>query len=277
MTIDYLKAQAAKLDKNGPLPLYYQIKQQLKVAIERSLLQPDEALPSERDLIELYGVSRPTVRQATEELLSEGFLYRRKGLGTFVARPKFKQPLPSVLGFTERMLSEGKLPGSRVISAGVLEIVDETIRQQLVLAPESQLFQLKRLRLADGEPIMLENTHLPLNLFPKLVEVDFNRASLYQFLREEYNFAIARLRETLEPVVLRESESKLLGVGKGRPAMREQITAFAVNGQPIEYTQAVVRGDRCQYYLELETGESGNGSGARVVHSHVDLTYGILT
>jgi GntR family transcriptional regulator len=277
LTIDFLKTQAAKLDKAGPVPLYYQIKQQLKSAIEQAYLKPDEALPSERDLIELYGVSRPTVRQATEELLSEGYLYRRKGLGTFVARPKFRQQLPNILGFTERMLREGKVPSSRVITMGRLEVVSGTILAHLNLAPGSPVFQVKRLRLADGEPIMLETSCLPLAQFPKLPEVDFNQLSLYHFLREEYGFAIVRLRETLEPVVLRDHESKLLEVERGSPAMRVQISAFAANNQAIEYSQALVRGDRCQYYLELETGESGNGTGARLVSNHIDLAYGVLT
>ncbi|HEX2916654.1 MAG TPA: GntR family transcriptional regulator [Chloroflexia bacterium] len=277
MTIEFLKAQAVKLDKNGPLPLYYQIKQQLKMAIETSHLRPDEALPSERDLIELYRVSRPTVRQATEELLTEGYLYRRKGLGTFVARPKFKQRLPNILGFTERMLREGKVPASQVISAGVLEMPGGTILGHLGLAPGSAVFQVKRLRLADGEPIMLETTNLPLNQFPKLPQADFSKVSLYQFLREEHSFTIARLRETLEPVVLRDNESKLLGVEKGSPAMLVQISAFGLTGQAVEYSQALVRGDRCQYFLELETGENGNGSGMHVIHhSHVTLTDGIF-
>jgi GntR family transcriptional regulator len=85
MSLDFLKTQAAQLQKNSPLPLYYQIKQQLKSAIETSLLLPGQALPSERVLVEWYRVSRPTVRQATQELLREGYLYRRRGLGTFVA------------------------------------------------------------------------------------------------------------------------------------------------------------------------------------------------
>jgi GntR family transcriptional regulator len=276
-TLEFLKAQAAKLDKTGPLPLYYQIKQQLKSAIEAAHLNPDESLPSERELVELYGVSRPTVRQATEELLSEGFLYRRKGLGTFVARPKFKQELATVLGFTEQMLREGKRPSNQLISAGPVKGAEVTILEHLNLLPDSLIFHLKRLRLANGEPIMLESSHLPLDQFPKLPQVDFSQVSLYQFLREEYQVTIARLRETLEPVVLRDSESKLLKVERGSPAMRVMISAYAADGRAIEYSQALVRGDRCQYYLELETGEGGHSPGARVVLSPVDLVYGAIS
>ena len=276
LTLKLLKIQATKIDKNGPLPLYYQIKQQLKKAIETHNLESNAAFPSERELIELYGVSRPTVRQATEELLNEGYLYRKRGLGTFVAGPKLKQELPSALGFSERMQREGRLPSSRVVNIGLVETPGETVLAQLGLPVGSAVFQIKRVRLADNEPIMLETSHLSLDLFPKLTQTDFNKVSLYRFLREEYGLAIARLRETLEPVVLGDYESKLLEVVRGSPAMLVQISALASNGKAIEYSQALVRGDRCQYYLELETGESGNGTGARMIHNHVDLTYGVL-
>ena len=273
--LDVLRTQAAKLNKNGPVPLYYQIKQQLKEAIGNHELNPNEALPSERELIDLYGVSRPTVRQATEELLNEGYLYRKRGLGTYVAGPKLKQELPSALGFSERMQREGRHSSSRVISSGPLQEADETILQRLSQAPGSPIFQLKRLRLADNEPIMLETSNLPLSNFPKLAQMNFSQVSLYTFLKEEYGLTIARLRETLEPVVLGDYESKLLEVAKGSPAMLVQISAFAADGRAIEYSQSLVRGDRCQYYLELETGENGVGTSARVIHNHVDLVYNV--
>lgn len=269
MALEVLRTRAAKLDKDGPLPLYYQIKQQLKEAIEAQELKPNESLPSERELIELYGVSRPTVRQATEELINEGYLYRKRGLGTFVAGPKFKQELPSALSFTERMLQQGHTPSSRVLSQEVLATPPELVLQRLGLPESSSVYQIKRLRLADNEPIMLETTHLPLSQFPRLGQMDFNQVSLYQFLREEYNLSIARLQETLEPVVLGDYESKLLDVSRGSPAMQVQITAFARDGQAIEYSRALVRGDRCQYYLELETGENGRSPGARLIASHI--------
>ncbi len=271
--LDVLKTQATRLNKDVPLPLYYQIKQQLKEAIEAQVLKPDEALPSERELIDLYGVSRPTVRQATEELMNEGYLYRKRGLGTFIAGPKLKQELPSVLGFTERMSRQGRVPTSRIISKGRLGSPGENVLERLALKPNDKVYQIKRLRLADNEPIQFETTNLPLEYFPKLAEIDLTNLSLYQFLRDEYGLSVTRLRETLEPVVLGDYESKLLEVTKGSPAMLVQISAFAADGRAIEYSQALVRGDRCQYYLELDTSQNRTGPTARVVHNHVDLIY----
>jgi GntR family transcriptional regulator len=224
-------------------------------------------------LIKLYEVSRPTVRQATEELLNEGYLYRKRGLGTFVARLKFKQELPSVLGFTERMRREGRIPSNQVVSTTTLETPDQEILDSLNLPPNSPIFELRRLRLADNEPIMLETSNLPLTQFPKLLQADFNQISLYEFLRKEYSLTVARLRETLEPVVLKENESKLLGVVKGSPAMLMQISAFASDGRAIEYSQSLVRGDRCQYYLKLEIEDNANGTNARLVQDGSDLIY----
>ena len=248
------------MKRTVPFPLYYQIKQQLKAAIESNELVADETLPSERELVELFGVSRPTVRQATEELLNEGYLYRRRGLGTFIAHPKLKQELPSVLSFTEQMHREGKTASSRVVSKEVLEKASPAVYEALKLPASSPIFQLKRLRLTDDEPFMLETTSLPLAQFPKLTEIDFGKASLYQFLQEEYNVTIGLIYQTLEPILLKEPEAKLLGVLKGSPAMLLQISAFTPDKHSIEFSQALVRGDRCQYFLKLEVDNHDKGA-----------------
>jgi GntR family transcriptional regulator len=272
MILEILQKQAARLDKVAPVPLYYQIKQQLKEAIESGQLQPNEALPSERELIEIYGVSRPTVRQATEELLNEGFLYRKRGLGTFIAPPKsVQQVLPNLLGFSERLRQLGQRPGSRVLEQVVLEAPPESVLAHLGLPPESRVFQLRRLRSADGELVMLETTCLPIARFPRLVEADFGKVSLYDFLRREYGVNIARLRETLEPVLLGDYESQLLEVEKGTPAMRVQSEAFGADTQPIEYSVGLVRGDRCRYVVELDTRPE-----KRPASNDIEFSYSIV-
>jgi GntR family transcriptional regulator len=256
-----------------PTPLYYQIKQQLKLKIERGELPPGTALPSERELIAQFGVSRPTVRQATQELLNEGLLERRRGIGTYVAQPKIRQSLASVLGFSERMEREGRRPSSKVIEQRVVSAVEAggDVAAQLHVDPDASVLRLIRLRCADAEPILLETVHLPLDRFPSIDQIDFGQHSLYRVLRDQYDVEIQQLGETLEPVVLTKDQAALLHSEAGRPAMLAGITTFDQHGLPVERTLSLVRGDRCQYYIEFHVGEAQAGR-AHLRQTHLEMS-----
>lgn len=111
------------IDKQSPIPIYYQIMEQLKSQIKNGELQPDAPLPSEREYSEQFGISRMTVRQALSNLVNEGFLYRQKGRGTFVSRPKMEQTLQGLTSFTEDMKSRGMVPSSKLVD---YELIDST-------------------------------------------------------------------------------------------------------------------------------------------------------
>lgn len=118
-----------KIDKQSPIPIYYQIMEQLKAQIKSGELLPDMPLPSEREYAEQFGISRMTVRQALSNLVNEGFLYRLKGRGTFVSKPKMEQALQGLTSFTEDMKSRGMTPGSRLID---YQLIDSTDRKSVV-------------------------------------------------------------------------------------------------------------------------------------------------
>jgi len=254
--------------------LYHQIVQELKQRIERGELALGMPLPSEHELCDQYGVSRPTVRQATQELINAGLVERRRGVGTYVAQPKIQHQLASVLGFSERMVREGRQPGTRVIEQAVLaaEALDDEIRAQLELEPNARVLRLVRLRMADGEPLLLETVHLPLERFLGLDQIDFSAVSLYQTLREHFNVEIIQLRETLEPVVLTPSDAHVLESEAGRPAMLTRITTYDQTAQVIECTFSLARADRCQYYIEFNVGERSSAGGAHLRQTHLEVS-----
>lgn len=261
----------------GPLSLYYQIKQQVRHSIESGELPPGTPLPSERELCELYGVSRPTVRQAMQELLNEGLLERRRGVGTYVAQPRVRQRLGSVQGFSERMEREGRRPSTRLIEKSVLPAAEagDNLPEDLQIPPAAQMLRLVRLRLADDEPILLETVHLPLERFPGLETADLENESLYRALRERYGVEIRYLSETLEPVLPSEREAELLQARADRPAMLASIATYDQGRRPVEHTLSLGRGDRCQYYIEFGAGERDGDATAHLRQTQLEVLFSI--
>src|SRR5215467_15738388 len=153
------------IDKNSPIPMYYQIMNQLRERIAAGEYTVNDALPPERELVEAYQVSRMTIRQAILELVNEGILVRRKGIGTFVAPPKLEQRLNSLTSFTEDMAQRGMKAGSRIISFKEMS-PDPTLRKTLGLSAEEKVFECVRLRLADEDPMALETTSLVASICP---------------------------------------------------------------------------------------------------------------
>jgi GntR family transcriptional regulator len=263
-----------QINEAAPVPLYYQIKQQIKQNIVGGVLSPGTALPSERELCERYGVSRPTVRQAMQELLAEGLLERRRGIGTYVAQPRIQHQLASLQGFSERMEREGRTPGTLQLEQRTLTRaeVDANVASVLGIGPRETVLRLVRLRLANDEPILLETVHLPLARFGGLDTINLEQESLYRTLRNRYGVAIYTLRETLEPIVLDQRHAALLGTQTGSPAMLTRITTYDQAGLPVEYTHSLVRGDRCQYLIEFHVGEASKESSVHLRQTQLEIS-----
>lgn len=242
------------LDFRSPLPLYHQIQRHLAGLIENGTLTPGASLPSERELSDVYSVNRITVRQALNGLCSDGLLERRRGIGTFVAQPKMRPSLsPSVAGFSERIHNSGMRPTSRVLSF-VVEAAAPLVARSLRLDPAASVICLRRLRCVDGEPLMIETSWLPYAPLSALMQVDFNAVSLYATLAGQFNRPVMQAEHTLEPILLHTDEAPLFDLKAGQPAMLVYVLAFTHDQQPIEFSKAVIRGDRCRYYFTATVG-----------------------
>lgn len=239
------------LNKNIPIPLYYQLKQWLEEQIEQKDLKPGDFIPSERELSEQFGISRMTVRQALLELVNEGKLVREKGRGTFVAEPKISQGLYKLTSFSEDMRSRGMKPGASVVD--LQEKKPSTrLQDKLQVKADETIFQITRLRMADDQPMALETTHLPLSRFPGLEQQDFNHISLYDHLRNEYGVDIASASQSIEVAMPRSHDAELLHIRTDTPVLLIERVTFDRSRTPIEYVTSVYRGDRYKLYTELE-------------------------
>lgn len=233
----------------GPVPLHHQVYLDLKAALDAREWVPGDQLPTERDLAARYGCSLITVRRALGELVREQRLERTRGRGTFVLHPRIDRDIEGHLSFTEEMQLRGMDPATRLIAARP-ESAGVAVAAALGLEPGSPTLYLERLRLADGEPLLLEQVNLPAERFPGLLASDLEQGSLYDLLSDRYGTRVAKARELLEPILLPAREARLLGRKRGAPALLIEGIAATADGTPVEFGRTYVRGDRTRYYVE---------------------------
>jgi GntR family transcriptional regulator len=233
----------------GPVPLHHQVYLDLSSALDAGEWKPGDRLPPERELAERYGCSLITVRRALSELAREARIERTRGRGTFVLRPRLELDFGGSQSFTGEMQSHGLDAETKLVAAR-REAAGEAVANALGLEIGAPTLYLERLRLAGGEPMLLEQVHLPADRFPGLLASDLEHNSLYQLLTERYGTRVVRAREAIEPVLLRGREARLLDQPSGRPALLVEGVAFAADGIPVEFARSFVRGDRTRYYVE---------------------------
>jgi GntR family transcriptional regulator len=215
-------------------------------------LQVGAAIPSERQLGSDLGVSRLTVRAALDELVREGYLVRRRGAGTFVAEPKVAKGM-DVSSFSEDMRARGLTPASRTLDLSV-EPAGARMGRLLHVSPSEPVVSVKRLRLADGEPMAIELLHTRASLVPNLTAADLEQHSFYDLLGDRYGISIVGGTQTVEPTVTNEEESATLGVPLHSPALLFERVTRAASGDVVEFTSSTYRGDRYRLVTELGLG-----------------------
>jgi GntR family transcriptional regulator len=239
------------VDKTSKVPLYLQLMEDIIKKIENKIYQVDQKLPPERELCEIYGLSRITVRQALQELEREGYIYKLHGKGTFVATKTFQQNLVKLYSFTEEMKKVGKTPTTKVLSFAEIEL-EEHLANKLNLDTNEEVFQVTRLRLADDEPLMYETSYLPKKHFPNLSATDLVERAMYDVFKEDYKIVVTRAVETFSATLIKEKEAKQLKTEKNQAAILLKRHAY-YNEKLIEYTASVARGDKFTYTVELDS------------------------
>jgi GntR family transcriptional regulator len=239
------------IDRKSPLPYYSQLKALLVEEIESERWEPEQQLPSEADLCEHFGVSRTVVRQALNSLVQQGFLYREKGKGTYVARPKIAESLfQNLTGFYEDMLERGLKPVTKVLEQ-IKCGANRKVARQLGLPDKDPVIEIKRLRFVNNKPLVLVTTYLPYDICPYLLEEDLSNKSLYRLLEDKYDIKIVYGHRTLEAVSADEYVADLLAVKVGAPLMLLNSVSYLGDGRPIEYFHALHRGDLSKFAVTL--------------------------
>ena len=241
------------------VPRYYEIEQALRARIaERSA---DEPLPSDAMLCEEFGVSRMTARNAVQRLVQEGIVYRVPGRGTFVAEPPVHRQAGNLLSFTEEMRRQGRVPSSKVLAREVRE-PGPSEASALQLQPDQSVIVLRRLRLADDQPIVIEEAVFPAaeGLATVLESADLEHRSLHDTLVHSGHIPTqgrARLgAESATP-----ADALLLDVPEGSPLLVEKRVIHDQDGRPLELCESRYAGERygldVQFDVELPSSDGG--------------------
>lgn len=229
-------------------PLYDQLVDLLREKIENEL-QPGDLLPSERELSERYGLSRTTVRLALKELETLGLIDRRHGKGTFVSDiSRQTTDLTGTYSFTEQMRSLGRVPDTKILELEACEAT-KYIAENLHVRLGDPVFQMRRLRLADGIPMMVERTYLPVSQFVSLTEADVASKSLYTIIEQDYHVKIRLAEEEFYASIARSSDASELGISEGAPVLKLLRTTYSDKNMVIEYTHSVARADQFKYKI----------------------------
>jgi len=220
-------------------PLYEQLKDRLRASIENAEYKPDEALPSERALMEMYKVSRVTVRQALGDLVDEGLLYRKKGSGTFVAGRIEDRPLTKFLGFAEELLLSGYNVTVRLIKTSTMRASSEVAKELQLETGESVIY-FERVTCVEENPILVSYNYLSGHLDHVVATIDLNKDIILEQL-ELRGYDVAYGIQHIKAASASNHEGGLLKCPAGTPVLAVTRTAYLSGGIPISYTKGVFR------------------------------------
>lgn len=228
-------------------PFYLQLREVIRTKIEDGDYPPGCAIPSENQLAETYGVNRLTVRNAVDALVTEGALLRVQGRGMYVVGEKSEYDQEKFNGFRQVVYERS--------GESVVKILIKARRQAgtkyssiFGIAPEDELFYIKRLNSVGGDPISIEETFVPCGLLPRLDSVDLNVFELrevYGF----YNISLMRTRETVDLVSLESRDANLLNLSSDDSVLLLTSTSYDAQERVIEYNLSYMRSDTCCFTI----------------------------
>ena len=245
MAFDFTK----KVDTKASRAIYLQLLDMIQEQIRGKSLKPGDMLPSEKEFCQRYHISRTTVRLTLRELEQQGLIIRRRGLGTYISEPKVSRHLGSLYSFTEDMKKLGLTPSSQILSYRLVSREDGPAA--LSEFQSERLIEVVRLRLANGRPMLIEQTYLSVVLCPDLSWERLENNALYAILTERYHLQPYRAVETYEAVIMSKEESQQLQSKPGEPAFLLRRSTWDAEGRLIEYTTSVMPSSRSKFEITM--------------------------
>lgn len=241
------------INKFSNIPLYSQLKNLLIGKIEKGEFKEDTQIPSEQELCETYNISRPTVRQAINELTNNGYLYKEKGKGTFVSKSKSKIDIKDYSGFTDSIL-DSQVPGQRnIISLNVIYNSDIEKLGEVFKVSQNQKVEFAEIKYLSGnnnDVFSLNISYIPLSLFPTINEDIKEHKPSYDILRGKYPLLPVKTKSSLEIIYTEQNETQFLQVQPGQALLKIENILFSKSGQVVEYIISKYRADKCKLLFE---------------------------
>jgi len=239
-----------RVNRASKLPLYHQVYEILRGKILRREWGSGDMLPSEQELCEQYNVSRTTVRQVMGRLDNEGLIERHRGCGTFVARPTVEQNMERIVSFTDDMRERGLRPGTRVLCSELIAAPDD-IAESLEVPPGEELARLVRLRLADGEPMAIEESLLVHRYCKGVLAGDYAVEPLREVLDRTYGLSLVRAKQTIRAILADREQRRLLDIDAKAALLFIERVSYSQDDVPVEFLRIYSRGDRYALHNEL--------------------------
>ena len=241
-----------RLDRSSPLPLWAQLENTLRRAIDAG--EFDDRFPTDLELTRRFDVSRHTVREAVGRLQADGLLTRVRGRGTVVERPEFEQRLGALYSLFSSIEAAGVEQRSEVIAVGM--VTDAAVAARLGLADDAELFRLERVRFADDEPLAIDTAWLPDDVGRPLLDADFTHTALYDEIEQQSQQRPDRGWERIAPVIPSAEEREILGCGTDEAAFR--VERLGQHGDTtVEWRVTLIRGDRYRFFADWSVTGSG--------------------
>ena len=237
-----------KIDFKSKVPLYFQLKEQIKQNILKGEYKEGDLIPSEREFCINYQLSSTTIRRALNDLVQENFLQRKAGKGTFVHTRKVKRDLHKVIGFTKNMQEMGLTPSTIVVSKNIAK-ANAYARSRLGLDKGAEIVRLKRLRLANDIPIMFETRYIRTDLCPGIEseELDF---SLWKVFEEKYGLKPIRHSQNMNIAVVSGHSANMLTLEEGTYVFLIKGVTYVRDSLPIECEESFYRTDKYELAFE---------------------------
>lgn len=230
---------AVVLDRSSPIPLYYQLAEAIEAAIRDGELAPGDRFENELALAKRLALSRPTTRRAIQELVDKGLLVRKRGVGTQVVQNSVHRRVELTSLFDD-LVRAGKAPATRLLDYRV-DAPDEDVARELSLSGNREVVRIKRLRLANGEPLAVMTNYLPVEIAPEAALLE--TSGLYQSLRAQ-GVHIRLARQRIGARAAGRDEARLLDEKPGAPLLTMDRTAFDDSGRAVEYGTHCYRASR---------------------------------
>ncbi len=226
-------------------PIYKVIETDIKAKINQGELKSGDLVPSENELKDQYNVSRMTVRQALNNLVNEGYLYRHKGKGTFISQRKIEKNIHGVRSFTEEMTATGRKVLNKIISFENIEASIE-IADKLFLNPKDEIIYIERVRYGNDIPVLFEQLYIPAKLFKSITKENL-LGSFYHYIEHELGMQISYCIQSIEAISADSKVSVALEVNKNVPTLLIVRNTFLSNGRPFEYVKSYYRADQYKF------------------------------
>ncbi|WP_058270369.1 GntR family transcriptional regulator [Olsenella massiliensis] len=250
--MDPLTALAAEpLDPSLAKPLYQQLKERILQVVATRALNETTPLPTEESIARALGLSRGTVRRCFADLVREGHVIRKRGRGTFVVYQRQSHTLETSFNFTAEISALGKVPSSKVLRLGRVK-ARAGISRRLDVPDGTEVWEIRRVRYADGKPLQYVVAYVPVAVCPKIDEKALE-SSLYTLIAEASGRMPARAVEVYEAINLDAREASVLELSPGMAALRTLRTTFDAHGRPFEASVIILRADRNRFQLTLDT------------------------